>query len=119
MRYLRYLVLAAIAILLIVVAVANRDPVMLRILPETLASAVGVPLLAASIQLPLFLVIFAGIAVGVLLGFVWEWAREYKLRAESNRRSREVGALKREVKKLKDQKNEGKDEILALLDETG
>ncbi|MEM8980910.1 MAG: LapA family protein [Pseudomonadota bacterium] len=117
MRYLRYLVLAAVALCLIVLAVANREEVMLRILPETLADAAQVPALASTIQLPLFIVIFVGIGIGVLLGFVWEWFREHKHRSEASRKTREVGQLKREVKKLKDQKNEGKDEVLALLDD--
>ena len=33
------------------------------------------------IDMPLFLVIFAGIAAGLLIGFFWEWARETKHRS--------------------------------------
>ena len=117
MRYLRYLVLAAIALCLIVLALANRETVVLRVLPEGLAGEIGLPVLASSIEMPLFLVIFIGIALGVMLGFVWEWAREFKIRANVNRKTREVGQLKREVRRLKEQKNEGKDEVLALLDD--
>lgn len=113
MRYIRYLILAVIGIALIAVALANRGMVSLTLLPEGLAAIVG---MNQSISLPLFVVIFGGVAVGVLLGFIWEWLREHKHRAEVSRKSREVGKLEREVKKLKGEKNQGKDEVLALLD---
>jgi hypothetical protein len=53
---------------------ANRDLVQVRLLPEDLAALTG---LTWGMELPLFLVIFGGIVVGVLIGFVWEWFREH------------------------------------------
>lgn len=116
-RYLRYLVLAAIAVALIVVSLANRGTVTLNTLPGGLADMPGLNLLAYTIELPLFLVIFGGIAVGVVIGYVWEWVREHKHRAAMTTEHRENVSLKREVKRLKGEKNEGKDEVLALLDD--
>lgn len=113
MRYIRYLILAAIGVALVAVALANREPVSLQLLPEGLARIAG---MNQSLQLPLFLVIFGGVAVGVLIGFIWEWLREHKHRAEVSRKSKEVGKLEREVKKLKGEKHQGKDDVLALLD---
>ncbi|WP_136636583.1 lipopolysaccharide assembly protein LapA domain-containing protein [Pseudooceanicola onchidii] len=113
MRYIRYLILAVIGVALIAVALANRDLVTLTLLPEGLARVVG---MNQSIQLPLFVVIFGGVVAGVLIGFIWEWLREHKHRAEVSRKSKEVGKLEREVKKLKGEKHQGKDEVLALLD---
>ena len=113
MRYIRYLILAVIGVALIAVALANREPVALKLLPEGLARIAG---MNQSIQLPLFLVIFGGVVAGVLIGFIWEWLREHKHRAEVTRKEREVGKLEREVKKLKGEKNQGKDDVLALLD---
>lgn len=115
MTYIRYAFLACLAIALIIVATANRDMVTLTLLPQTLAGLVGV---TAQITLPLFVVIFAGIIAGVLIGFVWEWLREHKHRAEAARRAREVEALERELRREKRMKNQDKDEVLALLDET-
>lgn len=119
LRYLRYLVLVAIAIVLIVVALANRDVVTLNTLPSGLDQLPVLDLLAFSVQLPLFIVIFIGVAVGVLIGYVLEWVREHKHRAAMRSEHREVVALKREVKKLKGKANEGKDDVLALLDDAG
>ena len=113
MRYIRYLILAVIGVALVAVALANRGMVSLKLLPAGLAEIVG---LNATIELPLFVVIFGGVVAGILIGFIWEWLREHKHRAEVTRKSREVGKLEREVKKLKGEKHQGKDEVLALLD---
>ena len=61
--------------------------------------------------------IFGGIVGGLLIGFVWEWLREYKLRAAAGRTERELKDTQREVRRLKGKQNENKDEVLALLDE--
>ncbi|EAQ04458.1 hypothetical protein OB2597_09949 [Pseudooceanicola batsensis HTCC2597] len=113
MKYIRYLFLACLGLTLIAVALANRNIVELQLLPEGLARIVG---LNPSTSLPLFVIIFFGVVAGLLIGFVWEWLREHKHRAEVNRKAKEVGKLEREVRKLKGEKHQGKDEVLALLD---
>ncbi len=113
MRYLRYLFLALVGIILVTVALANRQPVTLHVVPEDLLTLLPV---ANEFSLPLFLVIFGGIVVGLLIGFVWEYFREYKLRADASRRKREMNRLEREVKGLRDKTGEGKDDVLALLE---
>lgn len=118
LRYLRYLVLAAIAVVLVVVSLANRGMVTLQTLPEGLAAMPGLDLLAISIELPLFIVILLGVVVGVVIGYVWEWLREWKHRSAATRGQREAQQLQREVKRLKGEKHEGKDEVLALLEDT-
>ena len=113
MRYLRYLVLGLLAIGLLTVAIANRDPVVLRAMPQDMGLFMGVPW---SVELPLFLVILGGIGVGLLIGFVWEWARESKHRATASTKSREVARLEREMTRLRADKAEPEDEVLALLE---
>ncbi|PZX11555.1 LapA family protein [Celeribacter halophilus] len=114
MRYIRYAFLAALAVVLVTVAIANRDVVTLNLLPAELATLSGVTL---SVSLPLFVVIFGAIIAGLLIGFVWEWMREYKHRSAASTHKREKEKLAREVSKLKTDKakNEG-DEVLALLE---
>lgn len=114
MRYIRYAFLAALAVVLVSVALANRDAVTLNLLPEPLADLLG---LGYSISLPLFIVIFGGIIAGLLIGFCWEWLREYKHRSAAGKAQRELKQTQREVRRLKGKQNEGKDEVLALLDE--
>lgn len=116
MRYLRYLFLACLALGLLTVALANRGPVMLRLLPDDMGSVLG---LTWTIEMPLFLVIFGGIVAGLLIGFVWEWFREHKHRASAAEKGRALAVLEREVTKLRATTDKPKDEILALLDAPG
>ena len=114
MRYIKYALIAVFGIALISVAVANRDHVSIQLIPNEVA---GWFAMNPQIELPLFIIIFGGIVVGLFVGFVWEWLREYSQRAEAARQAREMRRLQREVKRLKGEKHEGKDEVIALLEE--
>lgn len=116
MRYLRFGLLGGLGLLLVSVSLANRAPVTLKLLPDDIAVFLGVDF---AISLPLFLVVLGGVAGGVIVGFVWEWLREYKHRRDAGTKTREVRKLEREVSRLKGQGNEGKDEVLAILEEAG
>ena len=113
-RTLRLILLGLLGLILLTLALANRAPVEVRLLPGDLAALTG---LTWAMQLPLFLVIFAGIVAGVLIGFVWEWFREHGYRATASHKAREVARLERELAVLKDAASvPPKDEVLALLD---
>ena len=116
MKLIRYVFWALVAICLITVGLANRGEVTLRAMPEMVAGIVGV---SPDITLPLYVVIFLGVAAGLLIGFFWEWIREYKHRAEARDKGREVAQLQREMKRMTREKHEGKDEVLALLEGSG
>lgn len=116
MRYFRYAFLAVLAVCLITVALANRDPVTLRLLTDDLAAVVG---LSNAITLPLFIVIFGGIVAGILIGFVWEWFREHRQRAEASVQRREKARLEREIERLRANDSDDTDEVLALLEGKG
>lgn len=113
LRFIRYAVLALLAVALVTVAVANRAPVVLNALPPDMGLFAG---FNAAIELPLFLVIFASLAVGLLVGFFWEWARETKHRSTASTKSREVARLERELARLKAEKAEPEDDVLALIE---
>ena len=116
MRYIRYAFLAGLGIVLISVSLANRGMVELKLIPAALADLTGGN---PAITLPLFVVILGGIAAGLVIGFFWEWLREYKHRRDASVKAREVRRLEREVTRLKGEKHKGKDEVLAILDEAG
>jgi len=114
MRYFRYAFLGALGIILISVSLANRGMVELKLVPDALADMIG---FNSGISLPLFVVVLGGIAVGLVVGFVWEWLREHKIRRDAGHKARKVRTLEREVTRLKGVKHQGKDEVLAILDE--
>lgn len=112
MRYLRYLVLFVIAIVLITIALANREAVTLHALPPDIAAAIGVDWV---IRLPLFLVGFGGVVAGILIGFVWEWIREHKFRRTAKTMTRKVAHLEQNGASAA----APKDDVLALLEPPG
>ena len=114
MRYLRYLVLGLIAIGLVIVALANRDNVILTLIPKGLGGLLG---FNAQIQVPLFIVIFLGVGVGLLIGFFWEWLREMKHRNAAKSEHLHVVRLERQITKLKTGTTKEQDDVLALLEE--
>jgi len=116
MKFIKLGFWGIVAICLVILGMANRDIVTLRAMPEVLATPLGV---SPDIQLPLFMALFIGVGLGLLIGFLWEWVREHNLRADRRAKAREVEVLRREVDALKDQKHEGKDEVVALLDKAG
>ncbi len=115
MRAIRLGFLVILALLLVTVALANRTVVSLNLLPSDLAIFSG---LAFRVDLPLFAVVFAGIFLGLLVGFVWEWLREGRQRAAAAATRRELARLRAELAHLGG--NPGaisdQDEVLALLD---
>lgn len=113
-RYLKYLFLFALGLCLLTLALANRGTVRLGLLPEELGTFLGWSL---SVEMPLFLVVFLGILLGLMIGFVWEWLREHKHRAEASRAKQKASKLEREVVKLRAEKGNPEEEILALLEE--
>lgn len=113
LRLLRYLFLAVVAVVLIVLALANRASVELHLLPVSMGDFLG---FSWTVQLPLFLVIFGGILLGLLLGFVWEWFRAHRTRAEGKIAKKQAKRLEREVGKLSQNDGRPKDEVLVLLD---
>jgi uncharacterized integral membrane protein len=113
-RYLRLIFMGLVGLCLLTVALANRAPVSVRLLPEDLAALTG---LTWAMELPLFLVIFGGIIAGILIGFVWEWFREHGHRATASQKSREVTRLERELAVLRDSTSvPPTDDVLALLE---
>ncbi|MEI4486119.1 lipopolysaccharide assembly protein LapA domain-containing protein [Frigidibacter sp. MR17.14] len=112
-RYLRIALTALVALVLLVLALANRDPVALRLLPGDMGAYLGV---GEGIQMPMFVVILITLLVGLALGFSWEWARESGHRKAARAHARQAAQLKREVSTLRTETQTPQDEVLALLD---
>jgi len=113
MRILRMAFLGLLALVLVIMALANRQIVTVRIFPPNFDAYVGGSWAAS---MPLFLIILLAMALGMMLGLVWEWLRESQLRAESTRRARDIAELEREVGGLRVRNAQPRDEVLAILD---
>ena len=113
MRFLRLLFVTLLAIVLIAVALANREMVVLNAFPANFGQYVAG---TWSVTLPLFLVIFLAMALGVAVGLIWEWLRETHIRREARQRSDQVARLEREVGHLRDSHAAPRDEVLAIVD---
>jgi putative membrane protein len=109
MRALRQAVIALVALALVVVAIANRGAVQIRLLPDDLALVAGWNVAA---DVPVFAVFFAGIVAGVVIGFVWEWLREHKHRVAARAARAAAPAPQAGT-------DHRQDDILALIDGPG
>lgn len=113
MRFIRLLFVLSLAIVLIAMALANREMVTLNAFPANFGQYMDG---TWSIQLPLFLVILLAIAFGVVIGFIWEYLREAHIRRKSRQRANHVAQLEREVSQLRDSHAAPRDEVLAIVD---
>ncbi len=114
MRAIRLFFILVLAVVLILVALANRAAITVSLIPESLAPFFGGQ---ASLTVPGFLALFLAMVFGLVVGLVWEWLREANLRAESKARARELARLEREVGDLRRTHAAPRDEVLAILDD--
>jgi len=112
-RWARMLFLFALALVLLTLAAANRAPVSVALLPPEMERFMA---LGRTAELPLFLVIFAAMLAGLLLGFVWEWLRAARQRDETRVLRQKLGALERDLSRQGNGKDGAHDEVLRLLD---
>jgi len=89
-RFLAWLVLTPLALVAIVLAVANRRPVTLSIDPFSPDAP------AYAVDLPLFLVILGALIVGVLIGGSAVWFGKLRWKLAAHRAEREAANLRAE-----------------------
>ncbi|ADZ72609.1 lipopolysaccharide assembly protein LapA domain-containing protein [Polymorphum gilvum] len=96
-RFLKTLILVAVAIVLVPLSVANRHTVHLSLNPFDPQD----PRLAVT-DVPLFWVIFAALGVGILVGGLATWARQGKWRREARQKRSEADKWHREADHLRE-----------------
>ena len=112
MRLIRTLFLLCLATFLFFLSLANSGKVTLHFMPENLSSFLGIKI---ALNVPLFLVFFSGIFIGLVIGFLWEWLREYKFRVEANNYQKRLSTAENELLELHAKENK-KDDVLTLLE---
>lgn len=113
MKFLRTFSYVLTILVLVFLAVANRQMVSLRLVPESFDTLLG---FSTAVTLPLFLVILFGIFLGLLIGLIWEYLREAKYRRQVGVQAKELKKTTDELKRVKQEAGADKDEILELLD---
>lgn len=94
-RFLKGLILLPIAIVVVLLAVANRQPVMLSFDPFSN----GTP--AFSMPMPLYALIFAAVAVGIVVGGIGSWLGQGDTRRDRRAKGRELARLRNEAERLR------------------
>jgi uncharacterized integral membrane protein len=89
------LILVPLAVVIIALAVANRQSVTVSLDPFSAEHP------AATVTLPLFGLIIVLLIVGVLIGGIAAWLRQARWRRTARRLKREVGALRTENEEFK------------------
>ena len=93
-RFLKGLVLLPVAILVVLLAVANRDPVRLSFDPFS-------PEPVFALTLPLYATLFGAVALGIVVGGIGAWLGQGGTRARARRDRRENDRLQRQAAHLK------------------
>jgi uncharacterized integral membrane protein len=96
-RFLKALILLPVAILVVLLAVANRAPVTFSLDPFSQEAP------EFAMQLPLFAVIFAAVMIGVVIGGTASWLAQGKTRKARRRYRREADQLRHETERLRSQ----------------
>jgi uncharacterized integral membrane protein len=89
-RVLAWIILAPLAVIAILFAVANRRSVTVSLDPFSSDAP------AYSVELPMFLIIFSALILGVLIGGTAVWFGRLRWQMAAHRAEREVAKLKAE-----------------------
>ena len=99
-RVLAILILLPLAVVVVALAVANRHSVLIS------ADPFKPELPAVSLHAPLFLVIFAALALGILLGGMAAWINQGRWRREARARRAEAARWRSEALRLREREAE-------------
>ena len=98
MRYIKLLVWVLVGVLLVVFALGNNQTVQVYLFPNIFSNT----LIARSIfPMPLFIIVYLVLLIGVIFGFIFEYFRQYKYRLNLRKYKKEVNSLRAEVQELK------------------
>jgi len=109
-RAVGWLVLLPLGLMLVLFALANRGVVQIGFDPLT----PEVPFVAP-IQMPMFVLIYAVLMAGVLIGGIASWFAQSRHRAEERHLRRRAEALEGELDRVRRERRT--DETLALLED--
>lgn len=94
-QFLKALILLPVAIVVVLLAVANRGPVTISLDPFS----GGAPEFSATV--PLYAALFGAVALGVLVGGMAAWLAQAKHRRARREQQREAQRLRAETERLR------------------
>ena len=94
-RFLFFVVLLPLGVVAVALSVANRGPITVSLNPLT---EIGP---AWQLTLPLFVLLFAVLAIGVVIGGVSAWLGQSKWRFAARMERSNIARLRREVERLR------------------
>lgn len=96
-RFIKHVILFAVAVVLVPLAVANRHTVSLSLNPfNPQDPRLTIP------DVPLFWVIFASLCVGIIVGGLGAWAKQGRWRKEARLKRREADKWHKEADQLRE-----------------
>jgi uncharacterized integral membrane protein len=93
--FIKGIILLPIAVIVVLLAVANREPVRLSFDPFS-SSAPEI-----SLTLPLFAILFAAVALGVVIGGIGAWLSQADNRRARRQSTRELNRLRSETERMR------------------
>ncbi|WP_068085131.1 lipopolysaccharide assembly protein LapA domain-containing protein [Polycladidibacter stylochi] len=94
-RFLRKLLLLPVAVLLIILAVANRHSVDVSLNPFQSGDQ------ALTFQVPMFWLIFAAASIGIIIGGLASWSNQGRYRREARVQRKQAQKLQQESDELR------------------
>jgi hypothetical protein len=94
-RFLKSLVLLPVAAVVVLLAVANRSAVRLSFDPFSADAPV------LSVDLPLYAILFGAVALGIVVGGIFTWLGQGRVRASARHHRRESMRHEREATRLR------------------
>ncbi|HUI35373.1 MAG TPA: lipopolysaccharide assembly protein LapA domain-containing protein [Stellaceae bacterium] len=104
MKFLWWIVLAVVAVVLILFAISNREHVTLSVwlLP------------GAAIELPLYLLVLGSLLLGFVAGELTGWIGGWRWRREARRSRERIAMLEREIESERAQRAAGRAPLAAI-----
>ena len=99
-KFLTWLIWLPIAVVFIVIALANKQKVTFSLDPTSQAN----PLFA--VELPLFLLLFLTLVIGIIFGGVGAWLNQSKWRRAARDARYEMNQIRTEVSSLRKEQDE-------------
>jgi hypothetical protein len=101
-RFIKNLILLAIAVVLVPLSVANRHTVSLALNPfDPQDPRLTIP------DIPLFWIIFASLGCGIIVGGIGSWAKQGRWRKEARVKRREADKWHKEADQLRELTTDG------------